>query len=851
MITEETLIPYNTCDLPAGPFLIVAPHPDDETFGMGGTIARATRAGTAVYVVFLTDGQQAGDAGTRRHEAQEAGKILGLTNIYFWGLPDRELHRITGMEPRLDVVLESVKPKVVFLPALQEFHPDHRAASYMFWKALKELNFSGELWTYEITRQGEVNRLVDITPVVSRKIEAIRCYSSQINQNNYEAVVLGLNIARSYTLGPEVTHAEGFRQVENWKTSRPFTEYMHTVQHYSYGFRQSGNSLVSIIVRTKDRPQLLKEALESIAAQTYSPVEIVVVNDGGEDVSSLVDSFAATFENIKFIRNPEGRGRAAAANQGLQAAKGDWIGFLDDDDVLEPSGLENLITYAAERDAGVVYGQVLREHYLFDGTRDPDREDYLYDGVFDRNRLLVGNYIPFNAFLFKREVLIRCGPIAEDLSLYEDWDLLLRLAADHEFLYVPVLVARYRCFGTSTAEGTRFSAEESVSAENAVRERWCSRLDPELFKAFRRYMDKVTADRATNHQFSNRKSSTFGPTSDLEKTENERRLLRETVESVTAERDFWQAQVGLMETSISWRITRPLRWLRAFQRRGTKAFFAAESASFPAPESKGTEDSLPGFKRLFEPNTESVIRDISPNDQMFHNDEESHYLSVGQSALNCIKIAMLAAGKDGMDIQTILDLPCGHGRVLRTLRSAFPHAQITACDLLRDGVDFCANTFNAIPVYSTEDPDLIPIEGGFDLIWCGSLLTHLTGDRWTGFLDFFNSHLNPEGVLVFSVHGPSCVYAIREGRVSYGLEQGQLTKLLEDYDQFGFGYVDYVNTMGYGISVSSPSWVLSRLETLSDLRLVEYMEMAWDEHHDVIACMKDPPAARIERALGN
>jgi LmbE family N-acetylglucosaminyl deacetylase/glycosyltransferase involved in cell wall biosynthesis len=830
MITEEKLIPYHTCDLPAGPFFVVAPHPDDETFGMGGTIVLAKRKGIPVHVLILTDGQLAGNFSIRREESQRAGHVLGVSHLYFWGLQDRQLIQTSLSQGAMSRILEEIAPRTVFLPALQEFHPDHRATTYMFWEALKELKFDGELWIYEITRQSEVNRLIDITSAVPRKIEAIQCYSSQINQNNYEAVVLGLNAARSYTLGPEVTHAEGFWQVEDWKAKKPFTEHIHAVQRYRYGFMQSACPLVSIVVRTKDRPDLLQEALKSIAAQTYSPIEAVVVNDGGENVTPLVDSFVGPIGNIKLIRNPESRGRAAAANQGLQAAEGNWIGFLDDDDVLESSALENLITDAIEKDVNVVYGQVLREHYLSDGTRDPEKEDYLYTRAFDRNLLLVQNYIPFNALLFKREALVQCGPLAEDLSLYEDWDLLLRLAANHDFLYVPVLVARYRCFGTSTAEGTRFFAEESILAANVVRERWCSRLSPELVDAFLRYIDKETAD--------------------LEEIRNERQVLRKTVESVTRDRDFWQAQVRLMEASISWRSTKPLRWLRAFQLKRAKVPLVADT-SLPPLESKSQEDLFSGFKRLFEPDTENVMRDISPNDQMFHDDEESHYLSVGQSALRCIKLAMLAAGKDSADIQTILDLPCGHGRVLRTLRAAFPDAQITACDLLQDGVDFCAKTFNAIPVYSTDDPDRIPIEGSFDLIWCGSLLTHLSSDRWTGFLNFFNSYLNSGGILVFSVHGPSCVYAIREGRVSYGLEEGQLTQLLEDYSQRGFGYVDYPNTMGYGISVSSPSWVLSKLEELFNLRLLAYTEMGWDEHQDVIACVKDPLAARLKRALGN
>ena len=64
---------------------------------------------------------------------------------------------------------------------------------------------------------------------------------------------------------------------------------------------------------------------------------------------------------------------------------------------------------------------------------------------------------------------------------------------------------------------------------------------------------------------------------------------------------------------------------------------------------------------------------------------------------------------DVADVKRILDLPCGHGRVLRYLSAAFPEAEITACDIMREGVDFCASTFGAIPVYSQDDPQQIPL----------------------------------------------------------------------------------------------------------------------------------------------
>ncbi len=98
----------------------------------------------------------------------------------------------------------------------------------------------------------------------------------------------------------------------------------------------NNNPLVSIIVRTKDRPKLLKRALESIAAQTYRPIEAIVVNDGGceldiEELKSILGDVS-----LNYVRLEKNTGRAHAGNVGIENAKGEYIGFLDDDDVLYP-----------------------------------------------------------------------------------------------------------------------------------------------------------------------------------------------------------------------------------------------------------------------------------------------------------------------------------------------------------------------------------------------------------------------------------------------------------------------------------------------------------------------------------
>src|SRR5262245_34363542 len=104
----------------------------------------------------------------------------------------------------------------------------------------------------------------------------------------------------------------------------------------------------------------------------------------------------------------------------------------------------------------------------------------------------------------------------------------------------------------------------------------------------------------------------------------------------------------------------------------------------------------------------SITIDISPYDEMFAGDRD-HYFHVGQSALECVRRCIVAARRSEQTIARILDLPCGHGRVLRFLRAAFPAAIVTACDLRRDAVSYCAKTFNALPINSDENPLKIPL----------------------------------------------------------------------------------------------------------------------------------------------
>lgn len=236
-----------------------------------------------------------------------------------------------------------------------------------------------------------------------------------------------------------------------------------------------------------------------------------------------------------------------------------------------------------------------------------------------------------------------------------------------------------------------------------------------------------------------------------------------------------------------------------------------------------------------------VSKTISCNDGMFLAGHEAHYYRTGQSALKNIQ-AVLSYGGNRSPAD-ILDLPCGHGRVLRYLKLAFPQAAITACDLDRSGVDFCAETFGVKGVYSKKDLTALQLGQQYDLIWCGSLLTHLDQGAWADCLGFFEAHLKPEGHLVFTTHGRFVYERIKSrkyeyGGENYGLAEAALAPFLAVYETAGFSYLSYEHASDYGVSVASPGWVMQQIERFSDLKITAYIEKGWDNHQDVVACQK-------------
>jgi len=240
-------------------------------------------------------------------------------------------------------------------------------------------------------------------------------------------------------------------------------------------------------------------------------------------------------------------------------------------------------------------------------------------------------------------------------------------------------------------------------------------------------------------------------------------------------------------------------------------------------------------------NVSSVFPGISPEDKMFIHGHERQYFSVGFSGLLSIIQPLSCARRNRDEIHTILDFASGGGRVLRFIKAYFPEADITAAEIDTNLLRFLQENLQVHTVQTNEDLSRIDIDQKYDLIWCGSLITHLTKRKTEQLLEFFCSALNNRGILVMTTHGRWIRKILSHNDTAkelYGVPGFQRFKINVQYETTGFGYGNYKGERGYGISVIKPSWIVGQLERNDEWRILFYKEKCWDNHQDVIACEK-------------
>ena len=507
---EEELIPYEAGDLEARKILVLPAHPDDEVLGAGGLLAIAAARGSEVRVWIATDGtaQEGADpdrgayGARRRREAQRAAETLGLPPPVFAGLPDRELEtRTDALSRAVSEQLAGFSPDLVLCPSPAEIHPDHRALSEVLYRtvaASRPEDADHDLYRhlrvgfYEISQPFLPNLLVDIASAAARKDEALRAYESQQSVRDYAGALRGLNVYRRLTLsgsGP----VEAFC-VLSWADAsrRSLEEFRRTIGPTVVRDGSRGPAPVAVVVRTRNRPALLAEALASLRDQTARPTRIVVVNDGGASVDSVVAPFRDSFE-ITLEERAERGGRSDAANRGVDAATEELVGFLDDDDRFYPDHLERLLAAHRAGPEPVVYSDAVTVQYRREGEQWKEKSRTLqYSLDFDPDYLLLANYIPLHTLLLPRALYRKLGGFDRNLEYSEDWDFLIRAASETSFRHVRAVTCEYRVFEAESSDPSHAVAGSAAfqRARREIYERYASRRTDE---GLARVLDRMRA----------------------------------------------------------------------------------------------------------------------------------------------------------------------------------------------------------------------------------------------------------------------------------------------------------------------------------------------------------------------
>jgi cellulose synthase/poly-beta-1,6-N-acetylglucosamine synthase-like glycosyltransferase len=205
----------------------------------------------------------------------------------------------------------------------------------------------------------------------------------------------------------------------------------------------SEQPLVTAVVPTHNRPELLARALASVSAQTWRNLQVIVVNDAGRDVSDVVTPHLTRAAD-RYIRHETNRGLAAARNTALQAATGEFIAYLDDDDLWLPHHVETLAGALLAQNRAMGYSSAWRVTYRREQGGYVEQSRLLVNEPWDRTRMILSNYIHPLCFMHRRECMEKSGLFDESLSRLEDMELWIRMSAHYEVVHVPVATCEYR-----------------------------------------------------------------------------------------------------------------------------------------------------------------------------------------------------------------------------------------------------------------------------------------------------------------------------------------------------------------------------------------------------------------------
>jgi glycosyltransferase involved in cell wall biosynthesis len=207
---------------------------------------------------------------------------------------------------------------------------------------------------------------------------------------------------------------------------------------------KKGGPVVSVLIPTYNRPQYLSIALASVLQQSYRNLQVIVINDGGEDLSDLIDSFGDP--RLIFINRKENRGKPYSLNEALNRADGKYVAYLDDDDLYYPNHIETLLNALEyQADCQVAYSDFYKTYCRIssDGSRQILSKVVEVSRDFDRFFMLLFNHVLHVCLMHRRDLIDKTGPYNEQLNVLIDWDMTRRLAFFSDFHHIHDITGEY------------------------------------------------------------------------------------------------------------------------------------------------------------------------------------------------------------------------------------------------------------------------------------------------------------------------------------------------------------------------------------------------------------------------